>query len=183
MAFVGLVGLYACRVKRLEVRKRNPANFLALAVAYCVLPCVCRVGCCFGCFACVGCGLWWLCCWCWLFFPSDDCDKKKGSAVIGVPSLCSLVVFCFILLRWVLRNYCRRFLSSKSYRLPKQLKRNCNYNQLSYIRALLRSSSSGGNHNRLSFCLCLAYSRLDRGFPYCYDYTHRCKPVPSWCCC
>ena len=33
VAFVGLVGLYACRVKRLESEKRKPANFLALAFA------------------------------------------------------------------------------------------------------------------------------------------------------
>lgn len=31
VAFVGLVGLYACSVRRLKVRKRKPANFLALA--------------------------------------------------------------------------------------------------------------------------------------------------------
>ena len=51
MAFVALVGLYACNVRRLRNEERKPANFLALAVAFCV----CRLGCCFGCFGCAGC--------------------------------------------------------------------------------------------------------------------------------
>ena len=45
MAFVGLVGLYACSVRRLRTEKRKPANLLncfapmfsALAVASCVV--------------------------------------------------------------------------------------------------------------------------------------------------
>ena len=73
MAFVGLVGLYACIVRRLEVRKRKPANFLALVFACCGLSCVCRLGCC-GCCApvlCLGCGLC-----CWLSFPIGQNEKR-----------------------------------------------------------------------------------------------------------
>ena len=64
VAFVGLVGLYACSVRRLRSEKRKPANFLdcfALAVACCGLSCVCRLGCC-GCFAPVVCGFLLGCC-------------------------------------------------------------------------------------------------------------------------
>ena len=90
---MGLAGLYACNVRRLRTEKRKPANFLALAAAYCGLSCVCRLVCC-GCFApvlCLSC-LWWLCCW-WFFFPSDDCDKKKGQAVGACPIFVGVVSF------------------------------------------------------------------------------------------
>ena len=86
---MGLVGLYACNVRRLRDEKRKPANFLALAVAYCGLSCVCCFAC-LVCFAPVVCGL---CCW-WLFFPSDDCDKKKGRKGF---SLRPLFVCCMLL--------------------------------------------------------------------------------------
>ena len=88
---MGLVRLYACSVRRLKSEKRKPANFLALAVAYCGLPCVCRLGC-FAPVVCAGCGLWWLCCW-WFFFPLDDMTKKKGRTVLARP----LFVCCMLL--------------------------------------------------------------------------------------
>ena len=42
-AFVGLVGLYACSVRRLEVRKRNAAHFLGLFQLLQLLIVVCLV--------------------------------------------------------------------------------------------------------------------------------------------
>ena len=93
MAFVGLVGLYACNVRRLRSEKRNAANFVgfapifvdcfALAVAFRGLSCVCRLGCCLGCFAPVVCGFLL---GCWLFFPSDDITKERAHRV-GASSL------------------------------------------------------------------------------------------------
>ena len=43
VAFVGLVGLYACNVRRLEVRKRNPAIFWGVASLLQLLIVVCLV--------------------------------------------------------------------------------------------------------------------------------------------
>ena len=91
--FAWLVGLYACIVRRLKVRKRNPANFLALAAAYCGLSCVCRLGCC-GCCAPVLCwlrlcgfgalfGLWVVLLV--VFFPFGRYDKKKGRTMLARP--------------------------------------------------------------------------------------------------
>ena len=80
VAFVGLVGLYACRVKRLKSEKRNAANvFSSCSWLYRFAPalCVLRLYC-FCCFAPVVCGFLLGCCF---FFPSDDCDKKKGQAL------------------------------------------------------------------------------------------------------
>ena len=79
MAFVGLVGLYACIVRRLRNEKRKPANSLALAVALRGLSCYC-----FAPFLCVL-RLCWLCCWWWFFFPLDDMTKKKGRTVLARP--------------------------------------------------------------------------------------------------
>ena len=60
----------------------NPAIFLALlaflALLDCFSSCICFV--CFACAALVLC-----LCWLWLFFPSDDCDKKKGRTVLVLP--------------------------------------------------------------------------------------------------
>ena len=77
VAFVGLVGLYACRVKRLRSEKRIAAHFLGLlrssSFLYCCFACL-------GCFApvvCAGCVGWFLCCW-WFSFPSDGMTKRKG---------------------------------------------------------------------------------------------------------
>lgn len=72
--------------------------FLALAVAYCVLPCVCRLGCC-GCFApivCAGCGLWWLCCWWWLFSPFGRYDKRKGAPLLVLPLFVRVLWACYM---------------------------------------------------------------------------------------
>ena len=81
MAFVGLVGLYACGVRRLENEKRNAAYFLGFIVFLGFIGLL-RSCCCFARFLCVLrlCWLCGLCCW-WFSFPSDDCDKKKGQAV------------------------------------------------------------------------------------------------------
>ena len=85
---MGLVGLYACSVRRLEVRKRNAAHFLGFI----------------GFLRSCGCPAWFvllLLCSCSLLvvvvllvalFPFGRYDKKKGSAVVGAPSLCSWVV-------------------------------------------------------------------------------------------
>lgn len=96
VAFVGLVGLYACNVRRLKVRKRNAANFVgfapiflgcfAPAVALCGLSC----GCCLYCFALVVCGFLLGCGW--FSFPSDDVTKGKGAPCWRVLSSC--VVCC-----------------------------------------------------------------------------------------
>ena len=97
VAFVGLVGLYACSVRRLRTWKRKRPYFCGLlrplflwASALCIcLSCVC----CFAClvyFAPVVCGL---CCW-WFFFPLDDRDKKKGRKGF---SLRPLFVCCMLL--------------------------------------------------------------------------------------
>ena len=87
MAFVGLVGLYACNVRRLRTEKRIAAIFVgfapamfvdcfALAVAYCVLSCCCFVP--VVCGFLLGCGLW-------LSFPLVGMTKRKGA-----PCWCSL---------------------------------------------------------------------------------------------
>ena len=83
---MGLVGLYACNVRRLKVGKRNAAIFVgfapmfsALAFAYCGLSC-----CCFAPVVCwfrLGCGL----CWWWLSFPSDDMTKRRGAPLLVLP--------------------------------------------------------------------------------------------------
>ena len=81
VAFAWLVGLYACKVKRLRTEKRKRPYFCGLR-SYVFISCGC-FGCCLSCGYCfapvvcgflLGCGL---CCWCF-FFPLDDCDKKKG---------------------------------------------------------------------------------------------------------
>ena len=93
MAFVGIVGLYACTVRRLKSEKRKPANFLdcfALASAYCGLFCVCRLGYC-GCFVPVVCGFLLGCGWCF-FFPSD---KTKTERVCFALRLYSVLVSLF----------------------------------------------------------------------------------------
>ena len=94
---MGLVGLYACIVRRLEVRKRKTCKFIGFIGSFCSCGCLCCV-CCFACLVCfapVVCGL---CCW-WLFFPSDDCDKKKGRKGLCLAS--SLVLL------WVALFGCR----------------------------------------------------------------------------
>ena len=64
MAFVGLVGLYACIVRRLRTEKRNPAHFigfigflglLQLLWLLCVVCLVVASLLLLWCFACVGC--------------------------------------------------------------------------------------------------------------------------------
>ena len=83
VAFVGLVGLYACSVRRLEVRKRKAAHFLgfigSLRLFRLFGSCSLLASLSLLCLSWL-CWLCWLCCW-RLFFPSDDCDKKKGQAV------------------------------------------------------------------------------------------------------
>ena len=91
--FAWLVGLYACIVRRLEVRKRNAAYFLGFIGFLGLL----RSCCCLLWFVlCLSLGLLWLlcsCCLCWLwlvllvgFFPFGRYDKKKGQAVALVLS-------------------------------------------------------------------------------------------------
>ena len=80
MAFVGLVGLYACSVRRLEVRKRNAAYFLGfiglLRSCSLLVVVVLLV----------------------VFFPFGRYDKKKGNAVIGAPSLFRGLWVCYMLI-------------------------------------------------------------------------------------
>ena len=88
---MGLVGLYACIVRRLRTEERNAAYFLGFigSVGFLGLlrSCCCFswfvLCCCLGCFAPVVCGFL-LGCW-RFFFPSDDCDKKKGRTVLARP--------------------------------------------------------------------------------------------------
>ena len=97
VAFVGLVGLYACRVKRLRTEKRNAANFwgcFALAVA-CIALLLLSLGlllvllrsCCLW----VSLGLWVVLLV--FLFPFGRYDKRKGG-LFGSSSLCSWVVVC-----------------------------------------------------------------------------------------
>ena len=88
VAFVGFVGLYACRVKRLEVRKRKPACFIGFIGLLSLLSLLAR-------FALVLCWLvllFLLCCLCGLrvvllvfLFPFGRYDKKKGRTVLARP--------------------------------------------------------------------------------------------------
>ena len=74
---MGLVGLYACKVKRLRSEKRIAANFFSSCIwLYCFAPalCVLRLYC-FCCFAPVVCGFLLGCCF---FFPLDGMTKRKG---------------------------------------------------------------------------------------------------------
>ena len=116
MAFVGFVGLYACNVRRIESEKRKPANFLALAVAFCV----CRLGCC-GCFAPVVCvlRLCWLCFLCWVvllvaFFPFGRYDKKKGHTVLALPLFVRGLWACYSLANCS-RASCHTFAASSGF--------------------------------------------------------------------
>ena len=99
MAFVGLVGLYACSVRRLRTEKRIAAIFVgfapamfvgcfALAVAFRGLSC-----CCFAPVVCADCVFFvGLCCW-WFFFPSDGFRYEKGAHFLR-PFLRWLLVGC-----------------------------------------------------------------------------------------
>ena len=92
-AFVGLVGLYACAVRRLRTEKRNAAHFLGFIGLIASL----RSCCCFLCFVLLllrSCCLWVsLGLWVVLlaFFPFGRYDKKKGQAVA-----CPLFVGCVL---------------------------------------------------------------------------------------
>ena len=77
VAFVWLVGLYACSVRRLRTEKRNPAILLALsALLACIALVVAFRGLSCGyCFAPVVCGF--LLCCCWFSFPLDKTKKER----------------------------------------------------------------------------------------------------------
>ena len=96
VAFVGFMRLYACRVKRLEVRKRNAAHFIGFLGLH--RSCICLYCvCCFACIALVL-RLSWLCallglCWCWLSFPIGQ--NEKGAHLLCAPSLLGFGVFYF----------------------------------------------------------------------------------------
>ena len=104
VAFVGLVGLYACSVRRLEVRKRKTCKFIGFIGFIGFLGFIGLLRSC-GCFA------WFvllLLCSCSLLvvvvllvvlFPFGRYDKKERAHLVGAPSLCLLVVSCSILLR------------------------------------------------------------------------------------
>ena len=117
VAFVGLVGLYACNVRRLRTEKRKPRKFIGLLRSYVFSSCVCCCFACLDCFApglCAGCVFFvGLCCWC-LSFPSDDCDKKKGRAFRS-SSLCSWVVVCCYSLANCSRASCHTFSASSGF--------------------------------------------------------------------
>ena len=94
MAFVGLVGLYACNVRRLRTEKRNAAHFLGLLRSIGLIGfCSCLYCCCFAPVLC----LLWLCCW-WLSFPSDGMTKRKGAPPLVLPlfvrGLCLILSYC-----------------------------------------------------------------------------------------
>ena len=96
VAFVGLVGLYACNVRRLRSEKRNRRYFCGLRSYFLGLL---RSCCCFSWFvlwllcSCSLCWLCGLCCW-WFFFPLDDMTKRKGK-LLACPIFvgCGLVLF------------------------------------------------------------------------------------------
>ena len=85
-ALRGLWALYACSVRRLRTEKRKTCNFIGFIGFIGLL----RSCCCFSWFV-----LWLLlrsCClfalvglWVVVFFPSDDCGKKKGRTVLARP--------------------------------------------------------------------------------------------------
>ena len=102
MAFVALVGLYACNVRRLEARKRNAAYFCGLR-SYIFSSCICLLW-----FAlCLSLGLLWLLCSCclwWLcglllvaFFPFGRYDKKKGRTLLARPLFVRGLWACYML--------------------------------------------------------------------------------------
>ena len=84
MAFVGLVGLYACSVRRLRSEKRNAAHFLGLLRFG---SCVCFMW--FALLLLRSCSLCWLCfvvvVLLVVLFPFGRYDKKKGRAVLVRP--------------------------------------------------------------------------------------------------
>ena len=82
------------------MKSENAAIFLLLQLlSWFALLLLCSCALCG--FACLGCG--GLCC-CWLSFPSDDCDKKKGQAVglvlsswvVGLLFVCYMFSAAFI---------------------------------------------------------------------------------------
>ena len=96
---MGLVGLYACNVRRLEVRKRKPANFLgfapvflwdaALAFACIVFVASLLLFVCFACVACVGCGFLSL---------RMIATKRKGAPLLVLPLFVRGLWVCYMLI-------------------------------------------------------------------------------------
>ena len=90
VAFVALVRLYACNVRRLRTEKRKRPYFCGL-LRSCIFvgcsSCICLYCvCCFDPALCVLCLCWLcgLCCW-WFFFPLDDMTKRKGAPLLMLP--------------------------------------------------------------------------------------------------
>ena len=119
------MGLYACRVKRLETGKRIAAHFLGfigsvgfiglIASLLLLLFVVCLVVLC-------SCSLCWLCFLCWVgllvvLFPFGRYDKRKGAPCWRV--LSSWVVVCVIRLLIV------RGLPAIPFQLLRGSVRNC----------------------------------------------------------
>ena len=113
MAFVGLVGLYACSVRRLRSGKRKPANLLncfapmfsALAVASCVVVALLLFFVCFDWV--VGCGS---------FSLRTDATKRKGAPLLVLP----LFVRGFVMRLLIVRG-----LPAIPFQLLRGLVRNC----------------------------------------------------------
>ena len=96
MAFVGLVGLYACIVRRLEVRKRKTCKFIGF-IGFIGLLRSC------GCFAWFvllllrSCSLLVVVVLLVVLFPFGRYDKKERAHLVGASSLCGLWA-CYIAL-------------------------------------------------------------------------------------
>ena len=100
---MGLVGLYACSVRRLEVRKRNAAYFLGFIGFLGLLQLLQLLS---------RFVLWLLlctCCLCWLclvvcvlvvvLFPFGRYDKRKGAPLLVLPLLVRVLWFPLLLFR------------------------------------------------------------------------------------
>ena len=72
VAFVALVGLYACSVRRLKSEKRKPAHFFRFRSFGFLYRC------CFACLVCFAPVLCWLWLCCWLSFPIGQNEKKSA---------------------------------------------------------------------------------------------------------
>ena len=116
VAFVGLVGLYACSVRRLRTEKRKPANLLnrfapmfsALAVASCVVVALLLFFVCFDWV--VGCGS---------FSLRMIATKRKGAPLLVLPLFVRGLWAC------VMRLLIVRGLPAIPFQLLRGLVRNC----------------------------------------------------------
>ena len=101
VAFVALVGLYACNVRRLRTEKRKTCKFIGfigfLGFIGLLRSCGCFVW--FVLLLLRSCSLLGVVVLLAVLFPFGRYDNKERAHRVGASSLCSLVVSCSILLR------------------------------------------------------------------------------------